>query len=130
MLVIDSSVLVDALGGDKDRAARARAAILGDALYAPSHLDIEVLSAWRRHLRQGRISPSRASEGVTYLNALPITRVPHEPLLDRIWEMRENFTMPDAAYIALAEQFGAALITCDRRLANAPGSRCEIRVVE
>ena len=42
-------------------------------------------------------------------------------LLHRIWQLRHNFSVYDAAYIVLAEKLGAALVTRDGRLASASG---------
>jgi predicted nucleic acid-binding protein len=46
----------------------------------------------------------------------------------RIWELRQNLTAYDAAYIALAEALRAPLLTRDRRLASAPGIRTRVEV--
>jgi predicted nucleic acid-binding protein len=58
--------------------------------------------------------------------AFPIRRYPHTALLDRIWALRHNLTAYDAAYVALAEALGAPLLTCDARLAAAPGHTARI----
>ena len=56
---------------------------------------------------------------------LPIERYPHTPLLDRIWELRHNFTAYDAAYIALAEATtNAVLYTTDKKLGK--GHRAQV----
>jgi len=41
---------------------------------------------------------------------------PHTPLLRRIWELRHNFTVYDAAYVALAEETNSILYTIDEKL--------------
>ena len=48
---------------------------------------------------------------------------------ERVWEMRNNLSAYDAAYVAVAEELDCALVTADARLAAAPGLRCEVRVV-
>src|ERR1017187_8744121 len=53
--------------------------------------------------------------------APPAQRAPHRPLLPRCWELRDNLTIYDAAYMELAEAMDATLLTGDRRLARAPG---------
>ncbi len=63
------------------------------------------------------------------LVALPLRRVSHRVLLARCWELRDNRTVYDASYVALAEQLEATLVTADTRLAGAPGLRCEIDLV-
>jgi predicted nucleic acid-binding protein len=55
-------------------------------------------------------------------------RYPHTPLAERIWDLRENLTAYDAAYIALAEALDAPLVTMDARLARAPGIRAVIEL--
>lgn len=54
---------------------------------------------------------------------------PHGPLLARCWELRNNLTVYDAAYIALAELLTTTLVTGDTRLAEVPGTRCEVEVL-
>jgi len=46
-----------------------------------------------------------------------------------VWDLRENVTVYDAWYVALAEALGVPLLSADRRLAAAPGLRCEVRLV-
>jgi predicted nucleic acid-binding protein len=60
---------------------------------------------------------------------LPIDRHAHTVLLPRIWQLRRNLTACDAAYVALAEGLDAPLITCDQRLAAAPGLGVRIIVL-
>jgi predicted nucleic acid-binding protein len=55
--------------------------------------------------------------------------VRHGALLDRCWELRDNLTVYDAAYVALAELLDATLVTADGKLANTPGPRCPIEVL-
>jgi predicted nucleic acid-binding protein len=46
----------------------------------------------------------------------------------RIWELRDNLTPHDAAYVALAEALDATLLTADARSSHAPGLRCEVEL--
>ena len=62
--------------------------------------------------------------------ALPAPRAPHRPLLARCWQLRDNLTVYDAAYVALAEAMHATLLTADRRLARAPGPQCPIEILQ
>jgi peptidyl-prolyl cis-trans isomerase A (cyclophilin A) len=50
--------------------------------------------------------------------ALPIERRAPASLLGRIWELRRNFTAYGAACVALAEETGSTLFTCDSELAK------------
>lgn len=127
MIVVDASVLVTALADDAadGRAARRRLTEAGD-LHVPHVVDLEVVSALRDGVRRGVLIPQRADQARADLAALRVTRYPHTGLLDRIWELRENVTAYDAAYVALAEALSTTLVTADARLASAPGPRCRI----
>lgn len=130
MRVLDASVVVDALARRGPRGERAYRALLGSELVAPAHIDIESIAGWRRHARLGELSIADAEDAIRLLRALPVRRIPHEPLLDRIWELRENVTTADAAYVALAERLNAPLLTTDARLTRASGPRCEFLLIE
>lgn len=67
---------------------------------------------------------------VSGLTVIPIVRYPALPLMMRAYELRSNLTPYDAAYVGLAEILGCPLLTGDKRLASAPGTRCEIRLIE
>lgn len=130
MLVVDSSAVLEALAA-RDPAAGLveRLAEDGD-LHAPHLIDTEVLHALRRMLRRGQISGERAYDARTDYAELTLVRYPHEPLNDRVWELRENLTAYDATFVALAEALDVPLITCDARLAAAPGPRTRIEVYD
>jgi len=55
------------------------------------------------------------------------------PLLARCWELRQNVSVYDAAYVAayvaLAELLDVVLLTADARLATASGPRCQFEVL-
>ena len=129
MLVVDASVLAVALADDGPDGDHARARLRGEVLGAPELVDLEVASVLRRQNLAGAIDVRRAGLALADLAALPLQRAPHLPLLPRCWELRENLTVYDAAYIALAEALEATLITGDRRLARANGPRCDIEVL-
>ncbi len=130
MIVVDASVLAPALAYNTPVAEQARIR-LGDqeTLFAPEIIDLEVAAVWRGALRVGRLDDERVEHALTDLAALRLIRAPHVPLMERIWELRHNVTPYDAAYVALAEDLGATLLTADGRLARAPKLRCEIELV-
>lgn len=129
MIVVDASVLAPALADDEDDGDLVRARLHGEQLAAPGLIDLEVISTLRRATRAGRLDDRRSSQALADLAALPLIRVPHLPLLPRVWELRENLTAYDAAYVALAEAFGALLLTADRPLARASGVSCEVELL-
>jgi predicted nucleic acid-binding protein len=128
VIVADASLLATALGDDGGDGDRARARLRGERLSAPEIIDLEVASVWRRQLQAGLIDLRRAQLALADLAAIPLQRASHRPLLGRCWELRDNLTIYEASYVALAEALHVVLLTGDRRLANAPGPRCQIEV--
>jgi predicted nucleic acid-binding protein len=121
MLVVDTSAVLAALAErTPDGELVQRLADDGD-LHAPHLIDIEILQALRGLVRGGKLSAERAEDVRTDVAALAITRYGHEPLADRVWALRENLTAYDAVFVALSEALEVPLITCDARVASAPG---------
>jgi predicted nucleic acid-binding protein len=130
VIVVDASVLADALIDDGPVGASARAALAGDPHWAaPAHLLVEVVSVIRGRTLGGKLGSVRAQEAVDALPALVIDQIDLPGLVDRMWQLRGSITADDAAYIAAAEALGCPLVTADGRLAKANGIRCEIRLV-
>jgi predicted nucleic acid-binding protein len=129
VIVVDASVVAVALGDDGSDGRRLRARLRGERLLAPQLMDREVLSVWRRLVSVEAMTPRRARLAVDDLAAIPVERAPHDKLTRRCWELRHNLTAYDAAYVALAEILEITLVTADRRMANAPGLRCDVEVI-
>ena len=125
MIVVDASVIAPALTDDDVDGDRARERLRGERLVAPELIDLEVVAVIRKALSANVIDERRAAMALGDLVDLDLERVSHRILLARIWELRPNVTPYDAAYVALAEMIDATLVTADRRLAQAPGTRCE-----
>jgi predicted nucleic acid-binding protein len=131
MLVIDASAATDLLLGRPAASAVEREIVAHEFdLHSPHLLDIEVLSALRRLVRTGRTSATRADEAITDLLDLPVERYAHEVLAPRIWELRDNVSAYDAAYLALAEVVAAPLLTTDARLATAARAHTALEVLD
>ena len=129
VIVPDASVLAVALADDGPDGDLARDRLHGERLAAPEIIDLEVLSVLRRQLRVGGLDLRRAVLAVRDLQDLPLDRAPHQPLVHRCWELRDNLTPYDAAYVALAELLDVSVVTGDNHLARAPGPRCPIEVI-
>ena len=129
MIVVDASVLAVALADDGPDGDHARARLRGERLTAPELVDLEVISVWRRQVRAGAVDARRAALALADLAALPLRRAAHRPLLARCWELRDNLTVYDASYVALAEALDVTLLTGDGRLSRAAGPRCRIEVL-
>jgi predicted nucleic acid-binding protein len=83
----------------------------------------------RRYAAAGEVDAERGREALADLADFPLRRYPHDFLLTRVWELRNNLTAYDAVYVALAEALGAPLLTRDRRLAAAPGHHAQVELV-
>lgn len=129
MIVVDASVLAPALADDGADGDRVRGRLRGEQLVAPELVDLEVLSTLRRAARAGRLDQRRSGQALEDLAALPLRRVSHLFLLPRAWELRDNLTAYDAAYVALAEALDALLLTADGGIGKANGVRCEVEVL-
>ena len=129
MIVLDASAVVDYVLwiGAAERIAE-RISRTGETMHAPHLLDIEVAHALRRYALRGALSPARGTEALNDVAELRLRRYPHHPLLPRIWELRENLSAFDAAYVALAEALDAPLVTSDVALTRAPGHRARVEV--
>ena len=70
-----------------------------------------------------------AGRALSDLAALEVERFSHVRLLTRVWELRDNLTVYDALYVALAETLEAPLVTLDARMALARGTTAVIEVL-
>ena len=130
MIVVDAGIIAVVLADDGPDGDTARARLRGEDLTAPELLDLEVASVLRRQHAAGALDDRRAALALDDLQTMPIQRAPHRHLLRRCWELRENITVYDAAYVALAELLQTVLLTADQRLARAPGPLCDIETLQ
>jgi len=130
MIVVDASVLVEVLlrmpGAD---AIAPRLFDSRQSLHAPHLIDIEIAQVVRRFALSGELDERRGREALADLSDLPLRRYPHDVLLPRIWDLRNNLTGHDAAYVALAEALDAPLLTRDQRLARAAGHDARVELL-
>lgn len=128
--MVDASVMVAFYAADDPRRlAATERLIAGDALFAPAHLDAEVVSALRGLARARPALSGAVPRALEHLAGFPLQRMPLSPLLGRMWDLRDNITPDDAAYIALAERLDCPLVTCDTKLARASGPHCTVDVI-
>ncbi len=129
MIVVDASVLANAIADDGTDGHRARAELrAGGELAAPDLIDVETTAVLRKRWLAGTINEERFGQAIDDLHDLSIDRYPTLPLIRRAYELRANVTAYDASYVALAELLDCELLTGDQRLANATGPRCTIRL--
>lgn len=131
MIVLDASVVVDfvlLIGPHHDTIVR-RMGEHARALAAPHLLDAEVGQVLRRFVRAGSLSAARADDAIRDYLAIGITRYPHASLLLRAFDLRDNATVYDGLYLALAEALDATLLTRDVALGTVPGHRARVEVL-
>ena len=126
-VVADASALVDYLLSARDAAAIAAVVEHPDTdVHVPALCDVEVAAAMRRALIEQRLPVDRAEEVVEDYLDLPLVRHGHESLLAPILRRRANFTAYDAAYVTLAEELSAEVLSSDRRLLRAIATHTQV----
>ena len=130
MIVVDASAVLETLLRTPAAASVERRLFEpSQTLHAPHLLDVEVAQVVRMYAGNGEIDAERGRMALADLADLPLHRYPHDFLLQRVWDLRNNFTAYDAMYVALAEVLDAPLLTRDKRLAASPGHHARIELV-
>lgn len=129
MIVVDAGVLVTALADDGDEGRAVRERLIDEDMAAPALIDLEVTSVLRHFTASDQLTAERALQALIDLQDLRIELVSHRPLLARCWSLRNNLTVNDAAYVALAELLDVTLVTSDMRMAAATGIACEVETL-
>ena len=129
MIVLDTSAAVDwLLQTPAGQRIEQRIYAHQETLHSVHLIDVEFVQVLRRLVREGTLTPKRAGEAIDDLAAVRITRYAPALLIHRIWRLRKNLSAYDAAYVALAENLQAPLITRDQRIAAATGHRASVEV--
>jgi predicted nucleic acid-binding protein len=130
VIVVDASALLDLLlVTEKGHSVAERIASPQETLHAPHLIDLEVAQVLRRYVAHGRLDEVRAEQALEDLRDLDLNRYPHDVLLSRIWELRNDASAYDAAYLALAEALNAPLLTSDAGMRSVPDARAVVEVV-
>jgi len=130
VIVLDASAVVELLlNTEHGSLVGSRIADPAESLHAPHLLSVEVMQVLRRYVASRSVDLTISEAALSDLAALDIEHYPHEALLPRAWELRENVTAYDAIYLALAEVLDAPLVTFDSRLATAPGHRAPVELL-
>jgi predicted nucleic acid-binding protein len=122
--VCDASALTAVLLDSGRDGIWATAALADVDLAAPALLPWETANVIRRLELARIISPDQAAQAHIDLLDLAIVLWPYELLATRAWQLRQNLSIYDASYVALAEALDVELVTLDRRIAGAPGISC------
>jgi predicted nucleic acid-binding protein len=87
-------------------------------LHVPEHFHVELLSVLRRYSLRGELTQRRAAQARAALAELRAIRYPVMDLAEEIWDLRNELTACDAAYLALAGRLNVELVTMDEGLAK------------
>ncbi|MEX2270629.1 MAG: type II toxin-antitoxin system VapC family toxin [Vicinamibacterales bacterium] len=129
-MVLDASALVElVLNTPTGTIVASHIADPAEGLHVPHLADLEVAQALRRYVRDGNVTAAAAADALDDFRALDLQRHAHEPLLERVWELRQNLTAYDAVYVALAEVLDSMLVTADAPLSRAPGVSKRVKLV-
>jgi predicted nucleic acid-binding protein len=124
VLVIDASVAVDmALAGERPRP------LAGEELVAPALLWSESTSALHELAFRGEIDEVTASDAITRISAVGITRLEHPDLYPEASRIARRLGWAktyDAEYVALARLTGSRLLTRDARLRRGASSVADV----
>ena len=129
MIVLDASATLELLLATDTGRQVGRRVRGTESLHAPQLLVIECIQVIRRTRMRGDIDAELGALLVEDLLALDIELYDHQLLATRTWELRDNLTAYDAAYVALSELLTAPLVTTDAKLAAAPGNNATIELV-
>jgi predicted nucleic acid-binding protein len=126
--VIDSSAVVDfLLATGVARQVEGMLEREGE-LPAPDVLVFEVLAVLRREAARG-LREGRANGAVRDLADTPLILFPALALRERAWALRQNLTIADALFVALAEQLEEPFATKDLPLAREVSKHARAEVI-
>ena len=121
--------MVDALV-DEPANPNLLALLADEELHAPALLDFEVASELRGHVLGGKLDPVRLDEAVEDFTGLRIERHQMTGMLGYMLDLRDNFTVYDAAYLVLAQALEATVVTADAKLREAARLGIDVRVFD
>ena len=115
MVVVDASALA-AVVFDDDKAAWVVARISGEALHVPSLFQLEMTNATLSRCRRAPAMADRFLAGLVKVLEMPIAVHAVDPLSVFTLAVETQLSAYDAAYLWLAHQLHAPLVTLDKQL--------------
>ena len=98
------------------------------SIHVPHLIDVEIAHVLRRYTLRGLLTADRGELALGQWRQLDVERYSHGLFLDRMWQLRDNVSAYDAAYVALTEALSAVLVTGDGRLLRTPGLAIHIEL--
>lgn len=98
-------------------------------LLVPDLFWLEMAKILWKAARKGRCTTDTARQGLSYLRTIALETLPTNPLAETALALAlaTDRTAYDCAYVVLAVNEKATLISADRRLVNAVGDRMPVR---
>jgi predicted nucleic acid-binding protein len=118
VVVVDASALA-ALAFGEPEAAGVTARIEFEPIHAPALLDLEMANATLSRCRRHAAQKDRLLEGLVRVLAIPIERHAVDTFAVLALALETGLTAYDAAYLWLARELDASLVTLDKDLAAA-----------
>jgi predicted nucleic acid-binding protein len=129
-MVLDSSACLDlVLDTEAGQSFQGPLLASGAALLAPGSLWIEIGRVMRAKVADGALSRRNAEAALADFMDLGVEEAQVEPLLLRAWQLRDNLTIDDGIFVALAEATTQPLLTTDLRLARAARRHARVEVL-
>ena len=129
-MVLDASGAIEfLLNTPRGKRLAERLADETEVVHVPHLIDVEISQVLRRYVLRGALNERLGVAALHRWRSFDVERYSHEPFLDRVWQLRANFSAYDAVYVALAEALSTALVTGDRKLAGAPGANAPIELI-
>jgi predicted nucleic acid-binding protein len=128
VIVVDASAMVLVLTGHRD-GQRVADLIANDDAVAPELLDVEVMSTLKGLERSKQLGRRATDRALDLLLTAPVARISHASIVRTAWELRHNLSAYDAAYVALAKDARAVLVTADRPMAAAAAPAVAVTLV-
>ena len=125
MIAVDANAIVALLVDDGQLGSAGRSLYLEHDLAAPDLLPYEVISVLRKLSQRGTVTERVAEQALRDLSLVRLSAISYSEIAQRIWELRDNLSPYDAAYVAVAELLRIPLLTFDNRLRRSPGPSCE-----
>ena len=117
-IVIDSSALLAVILAEPERDRIIRLT-LGNTLIGPGSIPWEIGNAFSAMSKEKRLLLREAQKGIDIFNAIPIRYVQVNMAEALSIAFRMNMYAYDAYFVECAIQYGAPLLTLDRRLQRA-----------
>jgi predicted nucleic acid-binding protein len=125
VIVLDTSAWVDLAIDDASPRLVEAMGVSGHWI-VPEHFRTEAMNAIRGLWLGREITEATLDDATTQLISADVDVWPTAPLLPRMRQLADNASSYDAAYVALAEELGCALVSSDAKFARIPGIRCRV----